>query len=138
MWVIWILVPIYNFHIECVMGSCRILKKSNFPYCFKYPNTTLSAMYQIDYSQGKMIEWINLEKKGILTFDPKQSVGINQDQADLDAFSLFESSQVCKSSPFVPKEIEKAQVVFPGWDGNNRGGNGVQRNNKGILKVCGF
>lgn len=66
-----------------------------------------------------MIEWINLEKTGILTFDLKQSVGIRTSRSD--AFSVW----VFIVYPFVPGETEQGEGVFPGWDGNDRGGNGV-------------
>lgn len=45
---IWIQVPIYKLHVEYVMDSCRIFKNLTFLIALSDPNTTLSAVNQID------------------------------------------------------------------------------------------
>lgn len=45
---IWIQVPVYKFHVDCVMDSCRIFKNLTFLTAVSDPNATLSAVNQMD------------------------------------------------------------------------------------------
>lgn len=45
---IWMQVPVDKVHGESVMGSCRIFKNLTFLTAVSDPNSTLSAMNQLD------------------------------------------------------------------------------------------